>query len=96
MAKTVAREGEWPTIYRVSGNPDVTVLVNLDVIQTLDGSQLSKDEIVLAGQTLIEMEINNNVDLADIGEGLVLDGGAMFHISHRLGWRKRFYKAVQA
>jgi hypothetical protein len=82
-------------VYRVSGR-NVTVLVNLEAIQTLDGGVLSKDEIILAGRTLIEMEIGNNVDLGDIGEGLVLDGGAMFQISYRLGWRERFYKAAQA
>ena len=82
-------------VYRVSGS-DVTVFVDLDAIQTLDGTPLSKDETILAGRTLIEMEIKNNVDLGDIGEGLVLDGGAMFHISYRLGWRERFLKAMQA
>ena|SRR5216683_1468750 len=82
-------------VYRVSGS-DVTVFVNLDVIQTLDGTPLSQNDIILAGRTLIEMEIENNVDFGDIGEGLVLDGGAMFHVSYRLGWRERFFKAAQA
>jgi len=82
-------------VYRVSARV-VTVFVNLDAIQTLDGTVLSQDEIILAGRTLIEMEIKNNVDFGDIGEGLVLDGGAMFQISYRLGWRERFFKAMQA
>ena len=41
-----------------------------------------------------EMEIENHRDLSDVGEGLVVDKGAMFHITHRLGWRGRFYKSV--
>ena len=82
-------------VFRVSGN-NVTVLVNWDSVRTLDGNRLSQDEIILAGQTLIKMEIQNNVDLTNTGTEIVLNNGAMFHISGRLGWRKRFYKEVTA
>ncbi len=83
-------------LYRVDGDMTVSVLVHLHAVMTLDGSILSRDQIVVAGKTLIEMEIKNNVDLRNIGEGLVLDYGAMFHISYRLGWRDRFHKSAKA
>jgi len=80
-------------VFRV-GEKKVNVFVHFGAIGTLDRKRLSEDECKLAARTLIEMEIENHRDLSDVGEGLVVDKGAMFHITHRLGWRGRFYKSV--
>ena len=81
-------------VFRVGEKLDVNVFVHFGAIGTLDGKRLSEDECKLAARTLIEMEIENHRDLSDVGEGLDVDKGAMFHITHRLGWRGRFYKSV--
>jgi len=81
-------------VFRVNGKLNVNVFVHFGAIDTLRGGRLSEDEAKLAAQTLIEMEIDSHRDLEDVGSGLVLDQGAMFHISARLGWRERFYASV--
>ena len=68
----------------------VTVRVHRASIRTLDGGQLSPDEVALAARTFIEIEMEDQGDLKG-REMLVLDSVAMGTVAGRLGWLDRFY-----
>ncbi len=81
--------------FRLQSNKEreIVVWANFGAVMTLEGGQLSPEEVERAAKTLVQMEIENGVALNRIDE-LELDHGAMFHIAMRLGWSKRFHKSI--
>jgi len=77
-------------VFRVNGSRCV-VRLHWGAALTLDGSQLSADECVLAARTLVEIKVEETGELPS-NEVLLLDSGAMDQVAQRLGWVDRFYR----